>query len=168
MQAELTTAEPDVLILSVRVLLAGALGAALGLEREWRGKEAGLRTNTLIAMGSALFAALSLTFGGDPARIAAQVVTGVGFLGAGAIMRTGGSVQGLTTAAMIWVNAAIGMAAGSGHLRLAAATTAVVLIAMVSLTPIDRLFESRKIGARARTGARDDDGDRREAGPGAR
>ncbi len=157
MQADLMTPEPDVLILALRVLVAGLLGATLGLEREWRGKEAGLRTNTLIAMGSALFAAMSLTCGGDPARIAAQVVTGVGFLGAGAIMRTGASVHGLTTAAMIWVNAAIGIAAGSGHLRLATASTVIVLFAMIALSPLDRWFEARKAAARPRHGCREDD-----------
>lgn len=151
MKAELMAAEPDVLVLAGRVLIAGALGAVLGLEREWRGKEAGLRTNTLIAIGSALFASMSVTFGGDPARIAAQVVTGVGFLGAGAIMRTGGNVQGLTTAAMIWANAAIGLACGAGHIRLAAASTLIVLVAMVGLTPLDRQFEDRKPG-RSRSG----------------
>jgi putative Mg2+ transporter-C (MgtC) family protein len=154
MPAELMTTEPDVVALALRVLVAGLLGAALGLEREWRGKEAGLRTNTLIAMGSALFAAMSVTFGGDPARIAAQIVTGVGFLGAGAIMRTGASVHGLTTAAMIWVNAAIGMAAGSGHLRLAGASTVIVLFAMLVLAPLDRWFEPRKADARSRHGDR--------------
>jgi putative Mg2+ transporter-C (MgtC) family protein len=156
MPADLMVSEPDVLVLSMRILIAGLLGAAIGVEREWRGKEAGLRTNTLIAMGSALFAAMSLTFGGDPARIAAQVVTGVGFLGAGAIMRTGASVHGLTTAAMIWVNAAIGMAAGSGHVRLAAASTAIVLVAMIALSPLDRWFEPRKSDARNRLTGRED------------
>ena len=144
MQAELTTAEPDVLILSVRVLLAGALGAALGLEREWRGKEAGLRTNTLIALGAALFTVMSLQVGGDPSRIAAGIVTGVGFLGAGAIIRQGESIQGLTTAAMIWVNAAIGIAVGAGYIRLAAVVTLITLVAMLILSPLDRLFDKRK------------------------
>lgn len=144
MKAELITVEADVLALAGRVLIAAALGAVLGLEREWRGKEAGLRTNTLIAIGAALFTAMSLTFGGEPARVAAQVVTGVGFLGAGAIMRTGGNVQGLTTAAMIWVNAAIGLACGAGHIRLAAAATLIVLVAMFGLTPLDRYLERRR------------------------
>ena len=148
MKAELMTAEPDVLILAGRVLFAAALGAVLGLEREWRGKEAGLRTNTLIAIGAALFTAMSMSFGGEPARVAAQVVTGVGFLGAGAIMRTGGNVQGLTTAAMIWVNAAIGLACGAGHIRLAAASTAIVLFAMIGLTPLDRQLDKRRPGHR--------------------
>ena len=149
MKAELMTAEPDVRILAGRVLIAAALGALLGLEREWRGKEAGLRTNTLIAIGAALFAAMSSTFTGDSGRVAAQVVTGVGFLGAGAILRTSGSVQGLTTAAMIWANAAIGLACGAGHVRLAGAGTAIVLIAMFGLTPLDRLLEKRRPGHHA-------------------
>jgi putative Mg2+ transporter-C (MgtC) family protein len=126
------------------VLIAALLGAALGLEREWRGKEAGLRTNTLIAIGAALFGVLSIALGGDPARIAAQVVTGVGFLGAGAIMRNGANVQGLTTAAMIWVNAAIGVAVGTGFVRLAAMCTAIALIAMLLLVPLDRKFDHKK------------------------
>lgn len=146
MTDELLSPEPDVVFLAARVLIAGLLGAALGLEREWRGKEAGLRTNTLIAIGSALFSALSLTFGGDPARIAAQVVTGVGFLGAGAIMRDGANIQGLTTAAMIWVNAAIGVAAGAGRVRLAIMTTGIVLLAMLLLTPLDKRIGQKKQG----------------------
>lgn len=144
MTDELMMPEPDAAALALRVLVAALLGAALGLEREWRGKEAGLRTNTLIAIGAALFSAVSLLFAGDPGRIAAQVVTGVGFLGAGAIMRTGGSVQGLTTAAMIWVNAAIGVAAGAGYIRLAVIVTGITLVAMLALSPLDRVFEHRK------------------------
>lgn len=144
MTDELMMPEPDAAALALRVLVAALLGAALGLEREWRGKEAGLRTNTLIAIGAALFSAVSLLFAGDPGRVAAQVVTGVGFLGAGAIMRTGGSVQGLTTAAMIWVNAAIGVAAGAGYIRLAVIVTGITLVAMLALSPLDRVFEHRK------------------------
>src|SRR5688500_7646186 len=144
MTDELMVAEPLAGLFAFRVLIAAMLGAALGLEREWRGKEAGLRTNTLIALGAALFTVMSLTFTGDPGRVAAQVVTGVGFLGAGAIMRTGGSVQGLTTAAMIWVNAAIGVAAGAGQIRLAVICTGITLIAMLVLTPLDRAFAHRK------------------------
>jgi len=144
MADELMVPEPDVLTFALRVSIAALLGAALGLEREWRGKEAGLRTNTLIAIGAALFTVMSQLFTGDPARVAAQVVTGVGFLGAGAIMRQGGSVQGLTTAAMIWVNAAVGVAAGAGHIRLAALVTGITLIAMLALTPIDRQLDHRK------------------------
>jgi len=144
MTVELMVDEPNALVIAARVLLAGLMGAALGLEREWRGKEAGLRTNTLIAIGAALFAAMSTASAGDPGRIAAQVVTGVGFLGAGAIMRTGPNVHGLTTAALIWVNAAIGVAAGFGQLRLAALCTGITLVAMLILVPLDRRFVYRK------------------------
>jgi putative Mg2+ transporter-C (MgtC) family protein len=144
MTDELLAYEPNAAALAMRVLIAALLGAALGLEREWRGKEAGLRTNTLIAIGAALFTVMSLMSAGDPGRIAAQVVTGVGFLGAGAIMRTGASVHGLTTAAMIWVNAAVGVAAGAGHIRLAAMCTGITLVAMLLLVPLDRRFEHRK------------------------
>ena len=144
MTDELMIPEPDIAVQATRVLIAALLGAVLGLEREWRGKEAGLRTNTLIAIGAALFTVMSMQFGGDPGRLAAQIVTGVGFLGAGALMRTGANVQGLTTAALIWVNAAIGVAAGAGSIRLAALCTAITLVAMLVLIPLDRLFEHRK------------------------
>src|SRR5437868_3018060 len=98
----------------VRLFVAAGLGAAVGLEREYNRKPAGLRTNILIAVGSALFTMLSVSMtapGGSTDRIAAQIVTGIGFLGGGAILHNRDSVHGLTTAATIWVNAAIGMAA---------------------------------------------------------
>lgn len=144
MTDQLMAPEPDVVNMALRVLIAAALGAALGLEREWRGKEAGVRTNTLIAIGAALFTVVSLMFTGDPARVAAQVVTGVGFLGAGAIMRTGASVHGLTTAAMIWVNSAIGVAAGAGYIRLALVCAGITLLALLLLIPLDRVLEYHK------------------------
>src|SRR5690349_12459167 len=99
--------------LMLRLLLAAALGAVIGLEREYRRKPAGLRTNILIALGSALFTTVSVQLGqggNTPDRVAAQIVTGVGFLGAGAILRGRDHVTGVTTAATVWVNAAIGMA----------------------------------------------------------
>src|SRR5690348_10737889 len=102
--------------LTLRLLLAAGLGAAIGLEREYHRKPAGLRTNILIAVGAALFTIVSIALarnGGVPDRIAAQVVTGVGFLGGGAILTSGQHVHGMTTAATIWVNAAIGMTAGA-------------------------------------------------------
>src|SRR6266850_4684395 len=117
----------DVLL---RLLLAAALGALLGLEREYRRKPAGLRTNILIAVGSALFAIVSIEIGGaggTPDRIAAQIVTGIGFLGAGAILRGRLNVQGLTTAATIWVNAAIGIAAGAGLFAVASIAAGLTL-----------------------------------------
>jgi putative Mg2+ transporter-C (MgtC) family protein len=130
-----------------RLCLAAALGAVLGLEREWRQKYAGLRTNILIAIGAALFTVMSIDLsasaGGDPTRVASQIVTGIGFLGAGAIMRTGVGIRGLTTASMIWVNAAIGVAVGGGEYRLAIIATGVTLLVLVVLTPVERWIERR-------------------------
>jgi putative Mg2+ transporter-C (MgtC) family protein len=130
----------------LRLVLAAGLGGAIGLEREYRHKPAGLRTNMLIALGSALFAVLSIEVGagaGSPDRIAAQVITGIGFLGAGAILRTGDNVHGLTTAATIWVNAAIGMAAGIGEYRVAIGATAITLAVLALLPVMERMFEER-------------------------
>ena len=131
-----------------RLCLSALLGGILGVEREWRNKSAGLRTNILIAMGSTLFtmlsADLSRSSGGDATRIAAQIVTGIGFLGAGAIMRTGFDVQGLTTAATIWVNAAVGVAVGAGEYRVAIVAVGVALCALVLLGPLERLIDRRR------------------------
>lgn len=115
------------LVIIIRLLLAAVLGAGIGYQRERSGKAAGLRTHTLIALGSALFTIISI-FGigsqSDPSRIAAGVVAGVGFLGAGVIFRMRDDVPvGLTTAASIWVVAAIGMAAGAGLYLVAAIVT---------------------------------------------
>jgi len=132
--------------LILRLLLAAGLGAAIGLEREIRQKPAGLRTNILIGVGSALFSLASVAmtrYGGTPDRIAANIVTGVGFLGGGAILRGDKSVQGMTTAATIWVNAAIGVAAGIGEYRLAIAATGITLIVLIVLPSIERYFEGR-------------------------
>jgi putative Mg2+ transporter-C (MgtC) family protein len=140
---------PD-LELVQRLVVSVVLGGALGFEREWRKKTAGLRTNILIALGSCLFTMLSLalsaTSGGDATRIAAQIVTGIGFLGAGAIMRTGTDVQGLTTAATIWVNAAIGVAVGGGEYRIAFLAAAVALVALIVLDPVERLIDRHHAG----------------------
>src|SRR5580765_3551808 len=118
----------------LRLALAGVLGGLIGLERELREREAGLRTHLLVAVGSALFTIVgAYGFGGirtDPTRIAAQVVTGIGFLGAGAIIRQGFSIRGLTTAATLWVVAAVGLAAGAGYYSGAVITTALVLLAL--------------------------------------
>lgn len=134
----------------LRLALAAGLGGAIGLEREYRQKPAGLRTNMLIALGSALFAILSVELGasaGSPDRIAAQVVSGIGFLGAGAILRSGQNVHGLTTAATIWVNAAIGMAAGLGAYSVAAGGATLTLVVLALLPVMERIFE-RRGGAR--------------------
>jgi putative Mg2+ transporter-C (MgtC) family protein len=126
----------------LRLSFACGLGAAIGFEREIRDREAGIRTHLLVSLGSALFTIVSaygfhafLASGdnvvrADPSRIAAQIVTGIGFLGAGAIIREGLSVRGLTTAATLWVVAAIGMACGAGYYWPAAATTVLTLLAL--------------------------------------
>jgi putative Mg2+ transporter-C (MgtC) family protein len=126
----------------LRLALAAALGGAVGLERELREREAGFRTHLLVALGSALFTIVSaygfhsfLVAGTtvvrtDPTRIAAQIVTGIGFLGAGAIIRQGISVRGLTTAATLWVVAAIGLAVGAGYYSGGLIATAIVLLAL--------------------------------------
>jgi putative Mg2+ transporter-C (MgtC) family protein len=132
--------------LLLRLVLAAALGAAIGIERELRRKPAGLRTNILIAVGAALFTIVSIELasnGGTPDRVAAQIVTGIGFLGAGAIMRSGRNVHGMTTAATIWVNAAIGMAAGAGAYAMAAIGTLVTVGVLTLLPPIEAYFERR-------------------------
>jgi putative Mg2+ transporter-C (MgtC) family protein len=132
--------------LVLRLLLAAGLGAAIGIEREIRQKPSGLRTNMLIALGSALFTTLSIQIahaGGTPDRISAQIVTGIGFLGAGAILRSGRSVHGMTTAATIWVNAAVGMAAGAGEFLMATVATVIALLVLAILPPIEGYFERR-------------------------
>jgi putative Mg2+ transporter-C (MgtC) family protein len=130
-----------------RLVLAAFIGGMLGLEREVRQKSAGLRTNILIAVGSALFTVMSIEMaegpGADPSRIAAQIVTGIGFLGAGAIMRTRSGVQGLTTAATVWVNAALGVTAGAGRYHLALIGAAVTIIVLLVLAPLERALEQR-------------------------
>jgi putative Mg2+ transporter-C (MgtC) family protein len=116
--AATTIGWPAVLL---RIFVAAALGGAIGLERELRERQAGLRTHLVVSVGSALFTLVSAygfhSFDGkvDPTRIAAQIVSGIGFLGAGAIIRQGLSVRGLTTAASLWLVAAIGMASGAGY-----------------------------------------------------
>ncbi len=131
------------------IILAVVLGGAIGLEREVRGKFAGLRTNTLICLGAAVFTIISRQIAegteASPARIAAQIVTGVGFLGAGAIIRDRGGIHGLTTAATIWMVASIGMACGAGYCRLAVTSTIVALLVLLGLTPLEKwLFSLRK------------------------
>jgi putative Mg2+ transporter-C (MgtC) family protein len=126
----------------LRLALAALLGGLIGVEREIREREAGLRTHMLVALGSALFTIVSaygfhafLASGqsvvrADPTRIAAQIVTGIGFLGAGAIIRQGLSIRGLTTAATLWVVAAIGLASGAGYYSAAVITTGLVLVSL--------------------------------------
>jgi putative Mg2+ transporter-C (MgtC) family protein len=144
--------------LLVRLFLAAGLGAAIGVERELRQKAAGLRTNMLIALGSAVFTIVSIELavvGGTPDRIAAQIVTGIGFLGAGSILRSGRSVHGMTTAATIWVNAAVGMAAGAGLYTISIVSTIITLVVLALLPYVERHLDryagvanSRRIGDR--------------------
>lgn len=132
--------------LVIRVLVAGGLGALVGLDRELSDQPAGLRTHVLVSLGAALFT-LTGAYGvagfegqTDPTRVAAQVVTGIGFLGAGAIIRQGFSIRGLTTAAGLWVTAAIGTAVGLGFYEGAIATTVCAVIALYALKRVERLL----------------------------
>lgn len=135
----------------LRVSLAFVLGGILGLEREVQQRPAGLRTHILVAMGSATFTLVSIYgFLGqgtvrDPARVAAQIVTGVGFLGAGTIWRTESTVIGLTTAASIWMVAAIGMLAGSGMYLLAVFSTALAWLTLYGIRRLERKTTKRRL-----------------------
>jgi len=133
----------------LRIAIASLLGGLIGLERDMHGRAAGLRTHLLVSMGSAVFTILSeiisrnanaTGFQADPGRIAAQVVAGIGFLGAGVIIKEGANVRGLTTAACLWGAAAIGMAAGYGHYEIAVFTTAIALVSLVFLKFSERLY----------------------------
>src|SRR6476661_6835667 len=132
---------PAVLI-AAKLLLAMVCGGAIGLERELNRKAAGLRTNVLICFGAALYMIVSRHISGgapytDPARLAAQVVAGIGFLGAGVILQARGSVTGLTTAATIFVVGAVGIAIGEGLLPLAVFSTVVIILVLVVLRKIE-------------------------------
>jgi putative Mg2+ transporter-C (MgtC) family protein len=128
---------PDV----VSILLAVVFGGFIGAEREFRGKAAGLRTNILISLGSCVFTIVSTSLtGAEPGRIAAQIVTGIGFLGAGAIIHSGIGIHGLTTAAVIWIVASIGMACGVKMYLLAGFSTILSLIVLIILPFLERLI----------------------------
>src|SRR3989344_7186889 len=128
-----------------QILLSAALGMAIGAEREHRHKSAGLRTYTLVAIGSALFTILSLCgFSGteakgfDPSRIASQIVIGIGFIGTGVVILRENKIEGLTTAAGLWVTAAVGMAVGLGFYLIAIFTTILILAVFVALTHLKK------------------------------
>ncbi|HZR28828.1 MAG TPA: MgtC/SapB family protein [Terriglobales bacterium] len=133
----------------LRLLLAALLGGAIGLERELSRKPAGLRTNMFICFGSAMFTILSDLMVdpqlGDHTRIAANIITGIGFIGAGSILHERGSVQGLTTAATIFVVAAIGMAAGGGFMLLAIFATVIILLALRLLGLLETRFNFKPL-----------------------
>ncbi len=132
---------------AVRIAAAVLLGGVIGLERELRDKPAGFRTIVLISVGACIFTILSGSVGGpdwNSTRIAAQIVTGVGFLGAGAILRDRTNIVGLTTAATIWAVAAIGMAAGFGHLGLATMGTAAIMIVLLAFDHVEKWIGNRR------------------------
>lgn len=135
-----------------RLLLAGVCSGLIGYERETARKAAGLRTHTLVGVGAAIFSIASISSfdAPDPSRIAAQIVTGVGFLGAGAIFRDGHIVSGLTTAAGLWVAASIGMAAGSGSYWLAALGTVVTVATLYGLQAVDAAVARRTAKVKSR------------------
>jgi len=157
---------PDISIgeIALRLVVAAALSGLVGLEREWRERAAGLRTHMLVGVGSALFTLIS-AYGfneflvgstnvvrTDPTRIAAQIVTGIGFLGAGAILHAHGAVVGLTTAATIWVVAAVGAAVGAGAYVEGVGTSVLIILVLVGLRPVERklLNRRRKVSATIR------------------
>ncbi|MFC5647893.1 MgtC/SapB family protein [Paenibacillus solisilvae] len=140
--------------MTLRMLLALALGGLIGLERELGGHYAGFRTHILVCLGSGVIMLLSMygfsAFASepnirlDPARLAAQVISGIGFLGAGTIMRTGLGVSGLTTAASLWVSGAIGLSAGAGFYYAAVISTLFVVISLFALNKVEKLFSRTK------------------------
>lgn len=139
----------------IRIVVAAILGGAIGVEREYHAKDAGFRTHLLVAIGSALFTVISMYgfdsfLGGksisfDPSRIAAQIVTGIGFLGAGTIIFQKQFIRGLTTAAGLWVTAAIGLACGCGMYFVAILTTALVLICLATMNVFIKRISTRHI-----------------------
>ncbi len=139
--------------LTATLLIAVILGGAIGMERQLAGKPAGLRTNILICVGTTLLGDLSIRMGGvgghagpSPSMIAAQVMSGIGFLGAGTIMKEGGMVLGLTSAATIWIVAAIGLSLGAGHRLEAAGTAFIVMLTLAALGPLEhRLLRATRI-----------------------
>jgi putative Mg2+ transporter-C (MgtC) family protein len=148
---ELLRSEFGVVVSStiIRLIVAALLGGAIGLERQLRHKPAGLRTNLFICFGSAMFTVLSDQlgggFGGDHTRVAAQIIPGIGFIGAGSILHSRGGVVGLTTAATLFVVAGVGMAAGGGLYITAAFATIVILIALALLGRVEKHFSMQSL-----------------------
>ncbi|MGO3834306.1 MAG: MgtC/SapB family protein [Microbacteriaceae bacterium] len=138
-----------------RIAASVLLGSLIGIERQWRSRSAGLRTNALVSLGSALFVVMgAYSFTGteaDPTRVAAQVASGIGFLGAGVIMKQGASVRGLNTAATLWASAAVGALAGGGMLWIAAAGTAMIMLANTLLRPLSSALDRNLAAAEAQS-----------------
>jgi putative Mg2+ transporter-C (MgtC) family protein len=136
-----------------RLLLAMVLGSVIGAERQWRQRAAGLRTNTLVCFGAAAFVDLATTVGGpNNTNVIAYVVSGVGFLGAGAIMKDGGSIRGLNTAATLWCSAAVGACAGSGEMLDAVFATLLLITINLALRPLSRFVDRRSLAATRNVG----------------
>ncbi|MCB9442443.1 MAG: MgtC/SapB family protein [Mycolicibacterium sp.] len=136
----------DLIDIGARIGAGLGLGAAIGLERQWRSRNAGLRTAALVSLGAALFVIMGgFSFAGvhdaDPTRVAAQVASGIGFLGAGVIMKEGANISGLNTAATLWAAAAVGSLAGAGMFAPAAIGTAAVMLANIVLRPVGRALD---------------------------
>lgn len=127
----------------LRLLVASGLSALVGIDREFRHQDAGLRTHMLVGLGAAAYAIAGLELGQDPTRVAAQVVSGIGFLGAGTIFRAGNSVKGLTTAAGMWAVAAVGLAAGFALYTLAVTTTVLAGVILFVLRPVREELEEK-------------------------
>ena len=132
---------PDIEV-ALRLLISFGVGAAIGLEREYRSKAAGLRTMIMICLGSTIFTEISINLGGtNPDRMAASIVSGVGFLGAGVIFKDGLTVTGITTATTIWISAALGTAVGAGEYFIAVVGSGVVLIVLTVLEKFQHIVE---------------------------
>jgi len=134
---------------ALRLTVALLLGACIGFERQWRQRMAGLRTNVLVALGAASFTVFSLLTPGEvsPTRVAAQVVSGIGFLGAGVILRTGVNIQGLNTAATLWCAAAVGVLSGAGYWPEAVVATGLIVLTNLVLRPIVHLINRQPLVA---------------------
>ncbi|MCF0043290.1 MgtC/SapB family protein [Dyadobacter fanqingshengii] len=126
-----------------KLLISFFLGAIIGTEREYRSKSAGLRTMILIAVGSTLFTIISIKISSDAGRIAANIVTGIGFIGAGIIFRENNRVVGITTAAIVWVTAAVGMGIGAGFYEVTIATFIISGLSLVILAPIQKFIRKK-------------------------
>lgn len=129
--------------IAFRLVLSFIIGTALGIEREYRSKAAGLRTMIVICLGSTIFTEISISIGGNsPDRIASNIITGIGFLGAGVIFKDGLTISGITTATTIWISAALGMAVGAGEYMIAVVSSVVVLIVLTAFERVKLLIEN--------------------------
>ena len=145
----------DLHIFTIRILLALGLGFIIGIEREWRNKDSGIRTNSMAAMGSAIFVLISMKVvdgNDDVTRIIGQVVTGVGFLGAGVIFRQGINVHGLNSAAIIWCSSAIGCLSAAGFVLEALVSTGLVLFTNIAILPLEKWLTKKRIKRRGSSG----------------